>query len=228
MTDPSNPPAWDVILPIYDGVLDLGSVSIGEVNVGKAKWVVHQDWRLTQNCSQGAGEKCNCTSSATLDRSRFVRCQVKEVAGNRSAPDAVAEVCRLHSVHLERRPWPFPALPPKWPGSFLCSRPANRTETPWLSRQRVCGRILMSLQFHRAVEDMEIWSATGDGFSFVITYETPAGAGFHGRAGYVASWRPLYRGNGAIKIGGSAFATFAEAGKACNTMLEYLKGLSMK
>ncbi|MEY9133030.1 hypothetical protein ACVIWV_001096 [Bradyrhizobium diazoefficiens] len=88
------------------------------------------------------------------------------------------------------------------------------------------GRILMSLLFHRAVEDMEIWSAAGDGFSFVITYETPAGAGFHGRAGYVASWRPLYRGNGAIKIGGSAFSTFAEAEKACNTMLEYLKGLS--
>lgn len=86
----------------------------------------------------------------------------------------------------------------------------------------------MSLQFHRAVEDMEIWSATGDGFSFVISYETPAGSGFHGRAGYVASWRPLYRSNGAIKIGGSAFATFAEAEKACGTMHEYLKGLSLR
>ncbi|BBZ97088.1 hypothetical protein JOE51_004911 [Bradyrhizobium japonicum] len=86
----------------------------------------------------------------------------------------------------------------------------------------------MSLLFHRAVEDMEIWSAADDGFSFVITYETPAGVGFHGRAGYVASWRPLYRGSGAIKIGGSAFSTFAEAEKACNTMLEYLRGLSPK
>ncbi len=86
----------------------------------------------------------------------------------------------------------------------------------------------MSLQFHRAVEDMEIWSATGDGFSFVITYETPAGTGFHGRAGYVASWRALYRGNGAIKVGGSAFASFAEAEKAGNTMLEHLKGPSLK
>lgn len=86
----------------------------------------------------------------------------------------------------------------------------------------------MSLQFHRAVEDMEIWSATGDGFSFVITYESPAGAGFHGRAGYVASWRQLYRGNGAIKIGGSAFATFAEAEQACNAMLGHLQGPSLK
>jgi hypothetical protein len=86
----------------------------------------------------------------------------------------------------------------------------------------------MSLEFHRAVEDMEIWSAAGDGFSFVVTYETPAGAGFHGRAGYVASWRRLYRGNGAIKIGGSAFATFADAEKACNTMLQNLRELSLK
>ncbi|OPY96564.1 hypothetical protein A5906_04800 [Bradyrhizobium sacchari] len=82
----------------------------------------------------------------------------------------------------------------------------------------------MSLEFHRAVENMEIWSATGDGFSFVITYESPAGAGFHGRAGYVASWRPLYGGNGAIKIGGSAFVSLAEAEKACNTMLGHLTG----
>ena len=87
---------------------------------------------------------------------------------------------------------------------------------------------LMSLQFHRAVDDMEIWSAVGDGFSFVITYETPAGSGFHGRAGYVASWRPLYRSNGAIKIGGSAFATFAEAEEACNRMLEVLKEPALK
>lgn len=71
---------------------------------------------------------------------------------------------------------------------------------------------------------MEIWSATGDGFSFVITYESPAGSGFHGRAGYVASCRPLYQSNSAIKIGGSAFATFTEAEEACNTMLEHLKG----
>ncbi|MGX1319386.1 hypothetical protein AB7M17_002839 [Bradyrhizobium sp. USDA 377] len=82
----------------------------------------------------------------------------------------------------------------------------------------------MSLKFNRAVADMEIWSATGDGFSFVISHESPAGAGFHGREGYVASWRPLDGGNGAIKIGGSAFVTFTEAEKACNTMLGHLTG----
>jgi len=69
---------------------------------------------------------------------------------------------------------------------------------------------------------MEIWSASSDGFSFVITYESPVGPGFHGRPGYVASWRPIHQSSGAIKIGGSPFNTFAEAEEACNTMLKYL------
>jgi hypothetical protein len=67
------------------------------------------------------------------------------------------------------------------------------------------NRLAMPLQFHRAVEDMEIWSATNEGYSFVTTYESPAGPGFHGRAGYMASWRPIYEGRGAIRITGSPF-----------------------
>jgi hypothetical protein len=81
----------------------------------------------------------------------------------------------------------------------------------------------MSLQFHRAVEDMDVWSATSDGFSFVITYESPTGAGFHGRVGYVASWRPLYQSRCALKMSGSPFETFANAEEACNSMLENLR-----
>jgi hypothetical protein len=80
----------------------------------------------------------------------------------------------------------------------------------------------MSLQFHRAVEDMEIWSASSDGYSFVISCESPTGPGFHGSAGFVASWRPLYQSRGAIRIAGSPFKTFAGAEDACNTMLKYL------
>ena len=80
----------------------------------------------------------------------------------------------------------------------------------------------MSLHFHRAVEDMEIWSASGDGCSFVISFESPTGPGFHGRTGFVASWRPLCPSRGAIRIGGSPFKTFAEAEDACDTMLKYL------
>ena len=80
----------------------------------------------------------------------------------------------------------------------------------------------MSLQFHLAVEDMEIWSASGDGYSFVISFESPTGPGLHGRPGYVGSWRPLYQGRGAIKIIGSPFTSFDEAEAACNAMLKYL------
>ena len=80
----------------------------------------------------------------------------------------------------------------------------------------------MPLQFHRAVAKMEIWSANSDGYSFVISYESPAGPGFHGRAGYLASWRPLYKDRGAIRILGSPFRTFDEAEAACNAMLKHL------
>jgi hypothetical protein len=79
------------------------------------------------------------------------------------------------------------------------------------------------MQFHLAVEGMEVWSASSDGYSFVISFESPNGPGLHGRPGYVASWRPLYQSRGAIKIVGSPFETFAKAEDACNTMLTYLK-----
>ena len=80
----------------------------------------------------------------------------------------------------------------------------------------------MALQFRRAIEHMEIWSASSEGFSFVITYGSPTGPGFHGRAGYVASWRPLIGGSSAIKIGGSPFKMLAEAEEACNAILKHL------
>jgi hypothetical protein len=81
----------------------------------------------------------------------------------------------------------------------------------------------MPLQFHRAVEGMEIWSATSDSYSFVITLESSAGRGFHGKPGYVASWRPVYKGRGAIRIPGSPFKAFDEAAAACNEILKHLK-----
>jgi hypothetical protein len=58
-------------------------------------------------------------------------------------------------------------------------------------------------------------------FSFVISYESPNGPGFRGRAGYVASWRRAIGGSGAVKVGGSPFKMLAEAEEACNGILKH-------
>jgi hypothetical protein len=81
------------------------------------------------------------------------------------------------------------------------------------------------MQFNRIsgpVEDLHIWSATSNGFSFVISFETRSGPGLRGRPGYLASWRPIYQSRCAIKVGGSPFETLAEAETACATMLAHL------
>jgi hypothetical protein len=83
----------------------------------------------------------------------------------------------------------------------------------------------MAMQFTRVVNpvaDMEIWNASSDGFSFVISYESRGGPGFHGSPGYVASWRSLSQNTAAIRVAGSPFKTFAEAEEACKAMLGYL------
>ena len=81
----------------------------------------------------------------------------------------------------------------------------------------------MAMQFVRVisrVEQMEIWHANRNGFSFVISYESRSGPGLQGRTGFVASWRPIHHHKtSAIKIGGSPFKTLAEAEEACEAML---------
>jgi hypothetical protein len=85
----------------------------------------------------------------------------------------------------------------------------------------------MVLHFHRAVEEMAIWSASsGDGFSFVISYGSRDGVGFQGRPGYMASWRLLDQNKPAVRITGSPFKTFDEAEEACNDTLELLRNVS--
>jgi hypothetical protein len=81
----------------------------------------------------------------------------------------------------------------------------------------------MSLQFHRAVEYLDVWSASSADISFVITFASPNGPGFHGRHGFLASWRPVYSRTRAVKVTGSPFDTFADAEAACNTMLGVLE-----
>ena len=89
----------------------------------------------------------------------------------------------------------------------------------------------MALEFSRVfspVEDMDIWNANSNGFSFVISYESRSGPGFHGRTGFVASWRPIDRNRCAIKVGGSPFQTRVEAEEACEAMLQVELGLNVK
>ncbi|SIN99250.1 hypothetical protein SAMN05443247_01245 [Bradyrhizobium erythrophlei] len=81
------------------------------------------------------------------------------------------------------------------------------------------------MQFSRVinpVKDLEVWSASSHGFSFVISFEGRTGPGLHGQPGFVASWRPLYLNRPAIKVGGSPFKTLTDAEKACESFLVHL------
>jgi hypothetical protein len=83
----------------------------------------------------------------------------------------------------------------------------------------------MALRFSRiapATEELEIWSASESGFSFVISNESRSGPGLHGQPGFVASWRPINFNRTAIRVGGSPFKTLADAEKACEAMVAHL------
>jgi hypothetical protein len=68
------------------------------------------------------------------------------------------------------------------------------------------------------VEAMEAWNASGNGFTFVITHESPGGPGFRGRSGFMASWRPIQQNSSATEIAGSPFDTLSEAQSACKAV----------
>jgi len=119
----------------------------------------------------------------------------------------------------------------RWCGTSLSDRAGTRQpleNAPLFPKRAAAAptalvsELAMLLQFHRPVEKMEIWIANSDDYSFVISYESPAGPGFHGRAGYIASWRTVFEGRGAIRITGSPFKTFDEAEAACDAMLTLL------
>ncbi len=81
------------------------------------------------------------------------------------------------------------------------------------------------MQFSRVItpiEDIQIWNASSDGFSFVISYESRNGPGLQGNPGFVASWRPLYQNRFAVKVIGSPFKTLIAAEQACEVMLGHL------
>ena len=81
------------------------------------------------------------------------------------------------------------------------------------------------MQFSRVIlpaEDIQIWNASSDGFSFVISYESRSGPGLQGKPGFVASWRPLYQNRFAVKVIGSPFKTRTAAEQACDVVLRHL------
>ncbi len=78
------------------------------------------------------------------------------------------------------------------------------------------------MQFSRVIDDMEMWSASSDGFSFVISFQSCTGPGFRGREGFVASWRSIHQNRGAGRIPGSPFKTLIEAEGASKAMLGHL------
>jgi hypothetical protein len=81
------------------------------------------------------------------------------------------------------------------------------------------------MQFSRVilpVEEIQIWNASSDGFSFVISYESRSGPGLQGNPGFVASWRPLHQNRFAVKVIGSPFKTLNAAEQACEVMLGHL------
>ena len=82
------------------------------------------------------------------------------------------------------------------------------------------------MQFSRVitpVEDIQVWNATSDGFSFVISLTSRNGPGFRGNPGFIASWRPIHQNRSAVEVIGSPFKTFPEAEKACEAVLGHLK-----
>jgi hypothetical protein len=72
------------------------------------------------------------------------------------------------------------------------------------------------------VEDIQIWNASSNGFSFVISYENRGGPGLQGKPGFLASWRSLHQLRPAVKVIGSPFTTLNAAERACEVMLGHL------
>ncbi|WP_316399436.1 hypothetical protein [Bradyrhizobium sp. 33ap4] len=78
----------------------------------------------------------------------------------------------------------------------------------------------MALHFsHVGTGDLEMWIASSDDYSFVISNESRSGPGLHGDPGFGASYRPDFLNMPAAQVPGSPFSTFSEAERTCNAFL---------
>jgi len=72
------------------------------------------------------------------------------------------------------------------------------------------------------LRNLEIWHANNSGYAFAISRERKTRPEPHGKHGYVASWRALRHDEPTVTVGGSPFATFAEAEEACELLRMHL------
>ncbi|MGY4158333.1 hypothetical protein ACVINW_004175 [Bradyrhizobium sp. USDA 4461] len=77
----------------------------------------------------------------------------------------------------------------------------------------------MALHFRQVDAELEIWIASSDDYSFVISNESQTGPGLHGEPGFVASYRPDFLNMPAAQVSGLPFNTLTEAERACNAFL---------
>jgi hypothetical protein len=56
----------------------------------------------------------------------------------------------------------------------------------------------MALHFSRTIDELEIWSASERGFSFVISNESSGGLGLHGQSGFYSA--TIWMGSSVILI----------------------------
>jgi hypothetical protein len=75
-----------------------------------------------------------------------------------------------------------------------------------------------------SVEDIQLWNASSNGVSFVISYESRGGPGLQGDTGFAASWRPILHNRPAVRVLGSPFRTLGAAERACEVTLGHLIG----
>src|SRR6478672_971333 len=68
------------------------------------------------------------------------------------------------------------------------------------------------------IEEMEVWKASSNAASFVISFESRSRPGFQGETGYAVSWRPIDQNRSTTSVPGSPFETLYEAKEACNAM----------
>jgi hypothetical protein len=72
------------------------------------------------------------------------------------------------------------------------------------------------------LRNLEIWHADNSEYAFAISRVSQSGTDSDGSPEYVASWRSLLHNKPTDTVGGSPFATFAEAEEACEFFLMHL------